>query len=866
MANQPVKKKFDYEKYFSYELKGLLDYIGTDIAGEISFASLTFDIFLVAAIDYKDSMLYKALNGYLTSADIEELHDKVLALVSDNVEPVRPGRTIDYSTEMKHLFVLANEMREELKAKAITSDIILLAFIQTASKSNKIKKILSSYGLTESVTLDLVRKLLDTVSSISTMTEEQFDDFADKYMTTVDTSSSESYTTVTIFGAGNYSSTDDFIDAIRDVMGSDQAPQEKTVEKKNKVEFCESLNAAAEKGEMEPTIGREKEMFEIAKVLNRKYCNNVVLVGDPGVGKTAIVNGLAMKLVKGNAPLSLKDCEIFKLDLPAMESGSQFRGQFEQKMNSLIKNLRKVNRPILFIDNIHSFVNERKNAEFDVFGELEPAFSDKKIMIIVTTTPKGFHQSFEGMPDTMRKFQKITVESPDEKECLEILEGIKANLEPFHKIKYEDGTLKVAMSLAQRYITERCLPSSAIDLLDEAGSLKKIEHYEPKSIYVKKNKIATLRDKKDKMIKANEGSSLKDIDYEIDGLNIDISEAMDKINASDVPTVTVEDLCRATSEHTGIPVSRVSASEKQQLAGINNVLMKNIVGQDEAIDVICRGIKRNKVGLVQKNRPILSCMCIGNTGCGKTLLAKMLAKEIFGDEKYLVRFDMSEYADKTAVNKLIGAGAGYVGYNEGGLLTEAIKNKKHAVLLIDEIEKATEEIFNIFLQVLDEGFLTDNTGVKVDFKNVILILTSNVGAKRAANEKAIGFAPDDNSSRRDIIEKELKNCFPPEFLNRLDEIVYFNSLTDDNLKDIVKLELSKLGDKIMQIGCTVEFSDDVADYIFKKIESEKGYGARPIGRAIQKEIENAITDYILENECEGKHFYVRISDGKVQIA
>ena len=861
MANQPVKKKFDYEKQFSYELKALLTYIGTDIAGEIPFTSLTFDVFLIAAIDYKDSLLYKAINGFLVNTDIEEMHDKILALVSDNIEPLRPGRTIEYSAEMKHLFVLAGGIREEMKANAITSDMVLLAFVRTASASNKINKILQSYGLSETVVLDLSQKMLDTVSAISTMTEDEFDDFADKFMTTMDTGSGESYTTITLIGMNGY---DDLIGNLKEAVNGGNL-QQSTTEKKSKVEFCESLNVAAEKGQMESVIGREKEMFEIAKVLNRKYCNNVVLVGDPGVGKTAIVNGLAMKIVNGSAPLSLKDCEIFKADIPSMESSSQFRGQFEQKMSNLIKGLKRVKRPILFIDNIHLFVNERKNSEFDIFGELEPAFSDKKIMVIVTTTPKGYHQSFENMPDTMRKFQKITVESPDEKECLDILNAVKDDLESFHKVSYAEDTVKTSMSLAKRYITERQLPSSAIDLLDEAGSLKKIEYYEPKGAYIKKNKIAYLKEKKDKMIKANDASSIDDLNYEIQGLAIDVAETMDKIGVSGTPSVTIEDVCRAASEHTGIPISRISASEKQHLAEINSVLMKSIIGQDEAIDVICRGIKRNKVGLAQKNRPILSTMCIGNTGCGKTLLAKMLAKEIFGDEKYLVRFDMSEYSDKTAVNKLIGASAGYVGYNEGGLLTEAIKNKKHAVLLIDEIEKATDEIFNIFLQVLDEGFLTDNTGVKVDFKNVILILTSNVGAKRAANEKSIGFTADDNAGKRDIIEKELKNRFPPEFLNRLDEIVYFNSLTDDNLRSIIRLELSKLSEKIMQIGCTVEFKDEVVDYIFKKIEPEKEYGARPIGRAIQKEIENAITDYILGNECNGKHFLVSVTDTGILI-
>lgn len=859
MANQPVKKKFDYEKYFSKELKWLLTYIGTEVAGEISFTSLTFDIFFAAGLEQKDSMLYKAINGFLTSSSIDELHDKVLSLISDDTTPIRPGRTIEYSSEMKNLFVLSNDVREELKANAITSDMVFLAFMRSASKTNQIKKLIVNAGINEDTAAELVRKMKDTMSAISDMTSEEFDKFADRYFIGMDMAMMPDEGTIAVISNAPIQ----LSDLVKELAGNGK---QKPKKEKNSIEFCDSLNALAETGEIEPVIGRDKEIMEITKILGRKMCNNVVLVGEPGAGKTAIVNGLARKIADGNSPLLLKDSEIYRLNVADMAGGTQFRGQFEQRITTLIKSLKKIKSPILFIDNIHVYVNERRNSEFDIFGELDPIFSDKKVMVIVATTPKGFHSSFEPNPDTMRKFQKVTVDSPSDKDCEEILNGIKPSFEAFHKVKYDSDIVSASISLAKRYITERQLPSSAIDLLDEAGSIRKLEFYEPEKVHIKRDKIVLLKNRKEALIKKDEISKAKDIDYEIDGLTIDIADALDEINASDVPNVTLDCLYKAVSEHTGIPVSKVNVSEKQQLAKINSILMENIIGQDEAIDIISRGIKRNKIGLVQQNRPILSCMCIGNTGCGKTLLAKMLAREIFGDEKYLVRFDMSEYADKTAVNKLIGASAGYVGYNEGGLLTEAIKNKKHAVLLIDEVEKATDEIFNIFLQVLDEGFLTDNTGVRVDFKNVILILTSNVGAKRAANEKSMGFVTDDSLNRKDIIEKELKNRFPPEFLNRLDEVVYFNSLSDDNLKDIVNLELKKLAKKVENIGSSLVFEDGVSDYIFKKIEPEKEYGARPIGRAIQKEIENAITDYILENDCEGKEFTVSVENEKIKIA
>lgn len=884
MANQPVKKKFDYEKKFSFELRGLLSHITSDVAGEIPFASLTFDIFLISALDYKDSMLYKSINSFMTSASIEEMYEKLYALVTDKyLAPIRPGRTIEYSPELKNLFVISNDIREEYKVAGVTSDIVLLAFIRTAPDTHPIKKILAEYGLDVETMQSLVGKIHEAVTAIASLNPDKVDEWKNKILEQLtgmtgpdensvdiyvgmDTGSGDDRTGITIMGTGA-SSLKEVLETL--TGGQIETPSARQPRRKdrNEIEFCTNLNKQAEMGELDTLIGRQKEIFEIAKVLSRKICNNVILVGEPGVGKTVIVNGIAKKIVEGSAPLSLSECEVFKLDINEMGGGTQFRGQFEQRVYNLIKALRKAKNPILFIDNVHTVTNGWKSSEFDIFGELEPIFSDKDVMVIMATTPKGFHSSFDGNPDVSRRFQKITVDAPDDKECLEILEGIIGDFEHFHKVKYEESVLQSAITLAKRYVTDRRLPSSAIDLIDEAGALRKIESSESERTYAKRNKIALLKKKKDELIKADKvGAETLDIDFEIDGLKIEVSKEMDAARQSEPPSITENDLCRAVSEHTGIPVQKINISEKKQLSKIDEILKASIIGQDEAIEIVSRGIKRNKVGLIQTNRPILSCMCIGNTGCGKTLLAKMLAKEIFGDEKYLVRFDMSEYSDKTAVNKLIGASAGYVGYNEGGLLTEAIKNKRHAVLLIDEIEKATDEIYNIFLQILDEGFLTDNTGYKVDFKNTILILTSNVGAKDAANEKAIGFLKDDNSNKKDIIEKELKNKFPPEFLNRLDEIVYFNPLSDENLREIVKLELNKLSDKINSINCSMKYSDDVVDFIFKKIEGEKEYGARPIGRAIQREIENRITDYIIENDCDGKEFTISAHEGEIVIA
>lgn len=871
MANQPIKKKFDYEKYFSNEIKRLLEYISTDLAGEIPFTTLTFDIFLLAGLELRDSMLYKAINGFMTVDSINDLHEAIYELVADKkIAPVRPHRTVEYSAELKNFFMQACELMEPFGVTTITSDMVFAAFMQHTSTRSQIKKLFIAEGIDDKTAVELSKKARETMTAISTMSDVEFDEFSDRYHVGVDMGDENGDVGVVMMVAElDPSAPMSPSDLAKTILNANALPNIKPQEKRGKkvteVDYCDSLNALAERGELETVIGREDEILEIARVLGRKTNNNVILIGEPGVGKTAVVNGLAKRIVDGNAPIFFKNCTIWRLNINALVGGTQFRGQFEAKINSIIKQLKTARGSILFIDNIHNFTTDRNKNEFDLFSALDPVFSSKDVMVITTTTKKGYHNSFETTPESERKFQKIYIDEPSNAECRQIINGIIPEFEQFHNVKYLDEAVTACMSLSSRYITDRKLPASAIDILDEAGSIKKLSESSTKTLFLKQNKIKALNDKKDKLIREDNLGEIRDIDYEINGLKIQIAEEEERDKKKFPLTVTTEDVCLAVSKHTGIPVTKLNASEKQQLSKIADILKSVVVGQDEAIDIVARGIKRNKVGLVQGNKPILSCMFIGNTGCGKTLLAKTLAKEIFGNEKHLVRFDMSEYSDETAVNKLIGASAGYVGYNEGGLLTEAIKNKKHCVILIDEIEKATDKIFNVFLQILDEGFLTDNTGYKVDFKNVILIMTSNVGAKEAANEKTLGFEVDKNASKKDVIEKELKNRFPPEFLNRLDDIVYFNALSDDNLKNIVRLEIGKLSENVKKMGFSLTFMDDVVDTVFNKMGEEKEYGARPIVRIIRREIENKITDMILENDYADKEFKVFSENGEIKV-
>lgn len=873
MPIQPIKNVSNYEKKFSNEIRNLLNNTIQDIAREtIPSSYITPEFFFLGALNNSDCMLYKVLNGYLTSIKIEEIYDKIYLEVeeSSSITVVHPNRVLDYSAELKLLFKRANEEIEKLGVSLITSDYVLLALMNedTDEKFYQfLKDLFANESLSYDIILNLIKESHEAIDPFANLDEK---DISDVF---VDLGEGNDYTSTAITIMGSIDDTpEEMAKRIEDALGQFNIKRPKNTKqptkKKSAPSYCTDLNALAEKKEIDPIVGREKEIDNIVKTLNRRKCNNVVLVGESGVGKTAIVEGIARQIADGTAPATIRDCKIYRMNVSDMMAGTQFRGMFEERIVNFIKSINDTKNVILFIDDIHNIISEKQKAEYDLVGMLSPVLTEGKVKVIATTTNKGYHYTFEGDGELSRKFQKITVEAPSQEDCISILKNNKKYYEKYHNVEYTDEAISACVTLSKRYVTDRNLPSSAIDILDEAGAAKKIELFEPDSIKAKREAIAEYNKEKDELIKADKIEEAKNIDYKINGIKLEIGEINDALgDLRKNNIITLDDIYKTVSEHTNIPIQKINISEKKFLSQIDTILKKEIIGQDEAINVVTRAIKRSKVGLFPPNRPIFSCMEIGGSGVGKTLLAKKLAKEIFGDEKYLVRFDMSEYSDKTAVNKLIGASAGYVGYNEGGLLTQAIKNKKHAVLLIDEIEKADDEVYNLFLQILDEGMLTDNTGQKVDFKNVILIMTSNVGAKRAASEKRIGFTVDDSLNKKDIIEKELKKKFPPEFINRLDEIVYFNELKENDLKKIITLELNNLFYKLKGISKDYIFDYDktVVEYVYKQIENEKEYGARPILRTIQNDIENRITDLILENDYDKHTFIARYNDNKLNI-
>ena len=625
--------------------------------------------------------------------------------------------------------------------------------------------------------------------------------------------------------------------------------------------FCSNMNEDAADGKFDALIGRKDELRQIYRVLGRRGKNNVIILGDGGVGKTAIIKGLVQEIVNGNAPEPLKNKVFYSLDVTALIAGTNMRGMLEERLKRLIKELKKDKNNVLFIDDMSMIMSSGKS-DVDMSAVINQALSENEIQVIGTTTFKTYHSAIETNNSFDRKFQKLNISPSTVEETIDILKTNKKYYESFHNVTYSKEVIEEIVKLADKYVTERFLPDSAIDIMDEVGSSIRVDAVEPKIISDLNALINALKKEKEQAIEDDNLEAVKEINKDINDYSVELIDAEKNYRDSLASKeIEVSDVLKIISEKTGIPVNKLSTNERKTLAGINEKVKQIVIGQDEAVDSVCRAIKRNRVGLGASNKPV-TFLSLGKTGVGKTLLAKTIAKEVFGDEKYLIRFDMSEYADKTAVNKLIGAGAGYVGYENGGLLTEAIKKNKYAVLLCDEIEKADPEIYNIFLQIMDEGRVTDNFGKKIDCKHLILMFTSNVGAREAEeNGKSFGFNDDDEEEKsKSILNKELKNKFTPEFLNRIDDIIYFNSLTEDNLRDIIRIELNKAGDKIKSAGYEFEFADSVIDYFLDRISPEKEFGARPIIRVIQEDVINPVTDLILEGEDTYKRISLKTSE------
>ncbi len=618
-------------------------------------------------------------------------------------------------------------------------------------------------------------------------------------------------------------------------------------------DYSRDLTELAEKGELDPLIGREDELERVVQVLCRRRKNNPILIGEPGVGKTAIVEGLAQRIVKDDVPVFLKDKKIISMDISLIVAGTKYRGQFEERLKKILNELKENREYIVFIDEIHTLVGAGSaEGSLDAANILKPALSRSEIQCIGATTPADYRKYIEKDRALERRFQAIMVRQPTELETIDIINGIKSRYEEFHNVVYKEDAVKMAVYLSNRYITDRFLPDKAIDIIDEAGSRVKLinEEHMIESQFESYVMLKGIRSKIDSLMKLGEVDEALEFKKKekmlLEKLPEDFNGDEDfRLN------VTKEDIENVVSSWTGIPISEIKEEEAQKLLRMEEELHKYIVSQDEAISAVSRAIRRSRAGIKNPKRPVGSFLFLGPTGVGKTELAKRLTQFLFGSEKNLIRFDMSEFMEKYSVSKLIGSPPGYVGYEEGGQLTELVKRNPYCVVLFDEIEKAHPEVFNLLLQVFEEGELTDAFGNRIDFRNTIIIMTSNIGARYIQKGGGLGFKVDEKTDQakvKSLIMGEVKKIFRPEFINRIDEILIFDSLTDEDLKKIIDLLIKELNENLENQEIKIKLSDDVKNFIVESTCKDRSYGARPLRRTIQKHIEDVVSDLIIEGK------------------
>ena len=679
----------------------------------------------------------------------------------------------------------------------------------------------------------------------------------------------------------------DIAESIIDMMGIDNYSIEpKTVNKipstpestssKLLDKYGRNLTESAKQDKIDPVIGRTKEIERIIQILSRRTKNNPVLIGDPGVGKTAIAEGLAIDISQGKVPDTLKDKVLYTLDMGSLLAGAKYRGEFEERIKQVIDEVVKKGNIVLFIDEMHTIIGAGATGEgsIDASNILKPCLARGEIQVIGATTIDEYRKHVEKDSGLERRFQSVLIEEPTKEDTIEILKGLRDKYEAHHKVKITDESIKAAVELSVRYITDRFLPDKAIDLIDEAASKVRLkENTPPKDIKDLEDKINSIKKEKEESVRGQNFEKAAKLRDEQRKTQEQLEKIRDRWNKSSkyANVVDEEVIADVVGLWTGIPVNRMMEEETERLLKLEDILHERVIGQDQAVKSICTAIRRARAGLKDPNRPIGSFLFLGPTGVGKTELSKALAEAEFGDENQIVRIDMSEYMEKHSVSRLIGSPPGYVGYDEGGQLTEKVRRHPYSVVLFDEIEKAHPDVFNILLQILDDGRLTDSKGRTVDFKNTILIMTSNVGAKTIKKQKTLGFgSPNEKDKEKDEYEKmkenimvELKKQFRPEFLNRIDDIIVFHSLNKDDISKIVKLMCKTLVERLEEMTIKLEMDEEAINLIAKS-GFDLEYGARPLKRSIQKELENELSELILQGTIKsGDIIEATVKEGKM---
>jgi len=637
--------------------------------------------------------------------------------------------------------------------------------------------------------------------------------------------------------------------------------------------YSRDFTKMASESKFDPIIGRDKEIERVIQILSRRTKNNPCLVGDPGVGKSAIIEGLAQQIYEGNVPSTLKDKRIVSLDLSSMIAGSKYRGEFEERIKKVIDEVKAAGNVVLFIDEIHTIIGAGgAEGAIDASNILKPSLARGEIQLIGATTIEEYRKYIEKDAALERRFQQVMVNEPNEEEAILMLKGLRDKYEAHHNVKITDEAIEAAVKMSSRYITDRFLPDKAIDLMDEAASKVRLQTYTaPSNVKELEDKITALEKEKEEAIKTEEfekAAKVKKEQTELKKKLDDAKKEWDTENTKTKQVVTEDEIAAVVSSWTGVPVQSLKQEESERLINLEKILHERVIGQDEAVSAVAKAIRRGRVGLKDPKRPIGSFLFLGPTGVGKTELSKALAEALFGDENAMVRIDMSEYMEKHTVSKMIGSPPGYVGYEEGGQLTEKIRRKPYSVVLFDEIEKASPDVFNVMLQILDDGHITDGQGRKVDFKNTVIIMTSNAGAKSIIAPKKLGFVADNSDEKsyqamKDTVMEEIKHLFKPEFINRIDDIIVFHPLDEENVKKIVALMTKEIVKRVKEnMDIDIEFTDEAISLLAKE-GFDPAYGARPLRREIQSKIEDEFAEEFLRNEIKaGDSVKVGVKDDK----
>lgn len=775
---------------------------------------------LLGLLRESDGFAAKALNNLEIDAD--KIRNEVIKLIGKGEVQ---AKEIGFTPRAKRVLELSLDEARKMGVNYVGTEHILLGLIREGE--GVAARILANFG----VTADKVRA---------------------QVMGLLSGSVSPNQMSIFFFGGGG--------DTPGAPLGQAQAPKaakNRRTSTPTLDQFGRDLTAMAKENKLDPVVGREKEIERVIQVLSRRTKNNPVLIGEPGVGKTAIAEGLAQRIEEKQVPEILFDKRVVTLDMSGLVAGSKYRGEFEERLKKVMEEIRQAGNIILFIDELHTLIGAgAAEGAIDAANILKPALARGEIQCIGATTLDEYRKHIEKDAALERRFQPITVGEPTKEEAVQILKGLRDRYEAHHRVKITDEAIEAAVNLSDRYITDRFLPDKAIDLIDEAASRVRLSvHTAPPELKEVEGQLEEVRKEKEAAIHAQEfekAAHFRDKEQELKARLEEMQKDWEAKKDTDKSEVTAEDIANIVSSWTGIPVAKLAQEESEKLLKLEETLHNRVIGQDEAVKAVSRAVRRARAGLKDPKRPIGSFIFLGPTGVGKTELARALAESLFGDEEALVRLDMSEYMEKHTVSRLIGAPPGYVGYEEAGQLTEAVRRKPYTVVLLDEIEKAHPEVFNILLQVLEDGRLTDSKGRTVDFRNTVIIMTSNVGASTIKRERALGFKAggDNNDSyeaMKERVMEELKRTFRPEFLNRIDELIVFHALNRGHIKEIVNLMLKDLNKRLKDQGITVEVTDSAKEKLVEEGFHEE-YGARPLRRAIQRLIEDQLSDGLIEGK------------------